>query len=481
MVLSSLFFVFAIYALLLRADIDNTRKLVNLDLTVLECLTGKSDICPAEDASDPESTLKNPLNFAEHYVKDREQYYNPPKGTKVLEPTEYTPQTKTHFVGYKIADQPSFSAKGFSTPKRISCPWWSPEDIKGCFERPRPDRDSDWYYINSVSEPHWGVARRLTIGEGPSRVELYIGRRLSLAVVRQTFIVGAFLFLGGAVTLAIGLGFWISRRILKRVDDVNAVCDRVAHNELALRVPGGDARDEFGELSRHVNRMLDRLERQVQELQNFSRHIAHDLRRPIGRLKHNLEAVADADDLVLARSGAEAAIDETDDLLRTFDALLHICQVEMGAVGGDQPVRLDEAARKAVDLYAQVAEEKDVRLSLDAAPLTISGEPALVEQLAANFIDNAIKFSPPGGQVRVTVESAARGATLRVRDEGPGIPAALRATVTQRFSRLDAARGVEGHGLGLALAQAIADRHDTTLDMGDADPGLDISVSFRLA
>jgi signal transduction histidine kinase len=219
----------------------------------------------------------------------------------------------------------------------------------------------------------------------------------------------------------------------------------------------------------------------MHELQNFSRHIAHDLRRPMGRLRHKLEEAVEADDLGLARARADAAIDETDDLLNTFDALLEICNVEVGPVRVDQAVPLDDVARKAVELYAEVAEEKDVSLTFEGAPVSVRGEPSLIAQLAINFIDNAIKFSPNGGAVRVSVEPAATGAVLRVRDQGPGIPAALRDAATQRFARLESARGVEGHGLGLALARAIAERHGAPLTMADAHPGLDISVAFKPA
>lgn len=318
------------------------------------------------------------------------------------------------------------------------------------------------------------LASRTDLGGGGV---FYIGRQTEDRAGELIRIAaGAFLF---AALSGLVVGPWASRRILRRVSAVNEACDRVKAGDFNARAPGEETNDEFGALAGHVNAMLERIGTLVVGLRDVSNRIAHDLRTPMARLKTDLQAAAKATSLEEARSLAGAAAAETDEILQTFEALLDIAEVEAGSDGGLEPVRLDEAAASAVDLYQAVAEDRGVALRFSPEPAPILGERTLIVRLAANLIDNAIKFSPPGSQVRVMVGAAGEECLLVVEDCGPGIPESERETVMRRFSRGAGSSATPGHGLGLALVAAVAKRHGAKIALQDVAPGLRVRVTFR--
>jgi signal transduction histidine kinase len=142
-------------------------------------------------------------------------------------------------------------------------------------------------------------------------------------------------------------------------------------------------------------------------------------------------------------------------------------------------MRLDEAAASAVDLYEAVAEDRQVTLVFDRDDAPILGERSLIVRLAANLLDNAIKFSPPGGAVRIAARADGDECVLVVEDHGSGVPEAEREAVMHRFARGSAAASTPGHGLGLALVAAVAKRHGAVVALKDAGPGLRVTVRFR--
>lgn len=321
-----------------------------------------------------------------------------------------------------------------------------------------------------------GLARRIRID---ADTDLWIGRRLVQgALTRRLLTIGA-IVLGIALAIAGIVGFLATRELRARVAAINAACDRVRGGDFAARAPAGTRDDEFSALARHVNEMLERIDSLVAGLRDVSNRIAHDLRTPVSRLRNSIDQAAAAPDLAEARSLAAAASAETDDILQTFEALLDIAEVEAGSTGGLAPMRLDEAVAAAVELYASVADARPIRLSTRLDRVTILGEKMLVIRLAANLIDNAIKFSPPGSIVEVAVMDDAGAARLVVRDSGPGIPDEERDIVLGRYQRGKTVRHVAGHGLGLALVTAVAKRHGARVDLEGADPGLAVSVRFN--
>lgn len=269
-----------------------------------------------------------------------------------------------------------------------------------------------------------------------------------------------------------------SRGLLARVDAINRACDEVRSGALSARAPGAEMDDEFGALSRHVNGMLERIDELMVGLRDLSNRVAHDLRTPMARLKTDLERVARAETLDDARRGASLAALEADEILHTFEALLDIVEAEAGADAGFLPIDLTEAVQSAVDLYRDVAEDRGITLDFRGEPAMVLAERLLIVRLAANLIDNAVKFSGQGTAVVVRVGRDAGGVILTVADAGPGVPEHERDLVMRRFVRGEGQTTV-GHGLGLALVAAIIKRHGARITLGDNRPGLIVRAEFR--
>ncbi len=346
----------------------------------------------------------------------------------------------------------------------------------------RPE-DPRRYVLLRNGHPIAGTSQRMT-PHARSRVlapelELVVDRfDIGLSVGREMAVVAA-LALAFAALGAFVVGPLASRGLLARVDAINRACDQVRAGDLSTRAPGSEVEDEFGALARHVNGMLERIDELVVGLRDLSNRVAHDLRTPMARLKSDLELAARADTLEEARTRAALAAVETDEILQTFEALLDIVEAEAGSDAGFLPLDLGDAVQSAVDLYTAVAEDRGVDLRLDRTSAPILAERLLLVRLAANLIDNAIKFSPPGGKVVVSVRTIGPDAVLLVADQGPGVPAAERDAVLQRFVRGTQARPTVGYGLGLALVAAVAKRHGARLGLTDLGPGLEVRVDFR--
>ena len=320
------------------------------------------------------------------------------------------------------------------------------------------------------------VARIVPLGGG---AELLIGRKLVQGALTSRLLLIGSIVLALVMAIAGIIGLIAMRELRRRVDAINAACDRVRNGDFAARAPANGKGDEFAALGRHVNDMLERIDALVTGLRDVSNRIAHDLRTPVARLKTSIEHAASAGELAQARALAGAAAAETDEILQTFEALLDIAEVEAGSTGGLAPIRLDEAVGSALELYESVAEAAGVTLITALDPVVVLGEKMLVIRLAANLIDNAIKFSRAGGMVEASVEVRHGAPRFRIRDHGPGIPPDERDRVLGRFQRGAATSHIAGHGLGLALVTAVAKRHGARVDLEDAAPGLMVTVCFE--
>lgn len=295
--------------------------------------------------------------------------------------------------------------------------------------------------------------------------------------VRISSLIQDSLFWALAATLGVTLvgGLLMSRKILQRIDAVSQTSREIMAGDLGRRVPTSGRGDEFDRLATSLNAMLDRIEQLLAGMKQVSDNIAHDLRTPLARLRSRLELVLlEGADEAAYRQAIEATIGEADALLATFNALLSIAQAEAGAPRQHfEPVDLAALIKDVAELYEPLAEERELALTVSApAPATIPGDRHLLFQALANLVDNAIKFSPQGGRVALDLTAADGCARLAVRDQGPGIPAAARATVLERFSRLETSRSTPGSGLGLSLAAAVARLHDGAIRLEDDGPGL---------
>jgi signal transduction histidine kinase len=222
--------------------------------------------------------------------------------------------------------------------------------------------------------------------------------------------------------------------------------------------------------------MLEQIEQLVHGVRNVSNSIAHDLRTPLAELRSRLEELAlmrPPPDVTF--SEIDGAVADVDRVIRIFDALLRLAQIDAGLRrSGFVTLDLAELAATAVEFYAPAAELKNIRLTLHAqAPLQVSGDPVLIAQALSNLIDNALKFAPENGLIEVTIRRRSDGlAEIAVTDNGPGILDSEKAKVVERFYRGDASRGTPGVGLGLSLAQAVAKLHGSALELSNRDPGL---------
>jgi signal transduction histidine kinase len=228
-------------------------------------------------------------------------------------------------------------------------------------------------------------------------------------------------------------------------------------------------------LSLSLNAMLGRIERLNEGLRQVSDNIAHDLKTPLTRLRNRAEAALSADGSAAKQEALEQMIADSDQLIRTFNALLMISRVEAGSSTAQMSdVDLSGLARDASELYEPVAEEAGIRLVAQIAPgITISGNRELLAQSLSNLIDNALKYAAdaPGSEITVSLARSTGGQVrLAVTDNGPGIPANRREDVVKRFVRLDESRSKPGTGLGLSLVHAVAALHGGQLLLDDAKP-----------
>jgi signal transduction histidine kinase len=291
-----------------------------------------------------------------------------------------------------------------------------------------------------------------------------------------------------AVTLLLLVGalgaFLVRRALLTRVQGIGETVAAIMQGDLRHRLPVGGS-EEFAMLSRTLNGMLDHIEHLISGISNVSNSIAHDLRTPLAELRSRLEELA----LTRPAPGeafaeVEAAVADIDRVMRMFNALLRLAEIDSGARRSGF-VRVDAAAVAAevVEYYEPAAEQKGVVFSFAAAgDAAVAGDPVLLAQAVSNLIDNSLKSVPSRGAISVKVGRRADGAVeIAVADDGPGIPDADKPRVTERFYRGDASRGTPGVGLGLSIVDAVARLHGGVLQLLDNHPGLRAQMVLPVA
>ena len=287
-----------------------------------------------------------------------------------------------------------------------------------------------------------------------------------------------------AAVLALIAGAFVSMRALRRVRLVHESVERIMRGDLHERLPIHGTGDDFDRLAASVNRMLGEIGRLLDEIKGVGDDIAHDLRTPLSRVRARLERSRDA-----ARTHGELqeAIDHAiaglDEALAIITALLRIGEIEAGRRRvGFADVDLAGVITEIGDLYAPIAEERRIRFEVLAPPgPSVFGDRDLLLEALANLVGNAIKFTPEGGAVRLTLADGVDGPVVRVADTGPGIPQGEREAVLKRFYRSDKSRHIDGSGLGLSLVAAIAKLHGFAVRITGADPGCVVELDCRLA
>ena len=335
--------------------------------------------------------------------------------------------------------------------------------------------------VGTATELRSARGRIITLTQG---FYLLVARDVEERRVLENLFKTALLW-GAGLMIVLGLlgGLLISHNFLKRLELINRTSRQIIGGDLSRRVPVTRAGDEFDDLSLNLNRMLDRIERLLHGMREVSDNVAHDLRSPLNRLRNRLElaAMRQAPESETARD-FDAAVQETDRLIATFNALLLIAEAEAGSVRETMnDFSLSDVIEGVGELYGPLAEEKQLHFVVRKASETglIRGNLNLISQALANLVDNAIKYTPAGGTVSVSLESQPDGPALVVADNGPGIPPEHRARVTERFVRLESSRNSPGTGLGLSLVAAVARMHEAELTFDDNHPGLRATLSFK--
>jgi signal transduction histidine kinase len=289
------------------------------------------------------------------------------------------------------------------------------------------------------------------------------------------------------VVLGLGGGFFVSRRILRRVDAITEKAQTIMAGNLSGRLPVAGTGDEIDRLALNVNAMLDRIESLMRGFKEVSDNVAHDLKTPLTRLRNRCEAaLRSARTEEEYRAALNSTIEESEQLIRTFDALLMIARAEAGE-GGRYMADFDaaETARGIGELYEPVAEQKGFRFVVEApGPAIVRGNRELISQALANLVDNAIKYAAPAPcgadaappTLQILAGTDGDHVVLTVVDAGPGIPERDRAHAVERFVRLEQSRSLPGSGLGLSLVSAVAHLHHGELRLEDNGPGLKATI-----
>ena len=323
-------------------------------------------------------------------------------------------------------------------------------------------------------------AYRIALSDG---LLLTVGEDLGARERSDTSVLEAVLaVVAASVALSLIIGAALARRALARVEDMTGAMERFGAGELKARAPAGASPgSDLDHLAAALNQMLERTTRLMSGMRQVSADIAHDLRRPLARHNERISrTLLGPASVETYRDALAEAQQEVDEVLRTFQALLHIAELEAGAPGlFSEPVDLGEVAERVVAAFLPLAEEGG--RSLDLAAMSprgalLTATPHLLSQLTANLVENALVHTPVGSHVTVAIEAG--GLKLSVTDDGPGVPAEAREHIFERFTRLDASRSTPGTGLGLALAAAIAQAFHGRLYAEDASPGLRVVADF---
>jgi signal transduction histidine kinase len=290
------------------------------------------------------------------------------------------------------------------------------------------------------------------------------------------------------IVLGIGGGIFVARRVLQRIDAMTGTTRRIMAGDLSGRLPVGRSGDELDRLAENLNAMLERIEALMMGLKEVSDNIAHDLKTPLTRMRNRAEeALASAGSEAEYRAALERTIEESDGLIRTFNALLMIARAESGQARGNMDdFDAADVAKGIQELYEPLAEDDGMTLRVKAATARLHGNRELIGQALANLVENAIKYGKPSPVVQpldpavaartreilIEARREADHVLLSVADHGPGIPEGDRKHAVERFVRLEASRTLPGSGLGLSLASAVATLHGGELRLGDSHPGL---------
>lgn len=323
--------------------------------------------------------------------------------------------------------------------------------------------------------------------EGPDEarglaIDLPDHRRLLVAADREwveqidrtvlvTFAVGFLAVIGLGIGGALLLGGYLRRRLRA----IGSAAEAIIGGDIGHRIPARDQGDEFDQLAKLLNAMLEETERLLENLRQVSSDVAHDLRTPLSRLRNALEASVGTEANPKDRQQVIAdAIVRVDDILALFAAILRISEVESGKIRRlFAPVDLSGLIVDLAESYAPAVQEagRSLTWSVDSG-IKVTGDRELIAQAVTNLLENAQQHTPEGTKIHIGLSRSDNWVRIRVADTGPGVPPADRAMIARRFIRLESSRSRAGHGLGLNLVAAVVRLHRGQLNFADNSPGL---------
>jgi signal transduction histidine kinase len=309
----------------------------------------------------------------------------------------------------------------------------------------------------------------------PDGTLFHVGKSSEIRVdILARFRAWAALLLLAGSALAVAVGLLVTRRALLPLRRLHEALEGIVHTgKVETRVPVRGDGDPLDDLSRVFNEMLARIEALIEGLRGSLDNVAHDLRTPLARLRATAEgALQKDDDPEAQRAALVRCVEECDRLSTTLTTLMDISEAETGTMALDRrEVEAGEVVRDAIALYEDTAEEKGVALAGEAdGGLRLEADPVRLRQALANLVDNAVKYTPPGGHVRLRAWKHGGRVAFECADDGPGIPVEELPRIWDRLYRGDRSRSERGLGLGLSLVRAIARAHGGTVSV-ESTPG----------
>jgi signal transduction histidine kinase len=378
--------------------------------------------------------------------------------------------------------------------QRLGSPKYSGIEARDCFMLLENDR-GEKLAGNLRAMPHRVGIFKLTLDQPSLRllgrgveieagVYLFVGRSTAEMTETRARILYAFgwIVLGATIT-AVVVGVYLATRMMQRVDTIARTCNGIIAGRWDERIPLNGRGDEWDRLGGAINEMLNRIAGLLDNLRQVSSDVAHDLRTPLTRMRNRLEdararGVGSGESAVISE-----AIDDADQLLSMFEALLRISQVEAGTrMRTFAAVSLSELCEKVFQMYLPVAADCGRSLTSSIVPgAFVLGDAELLTQMLVNLIENAIQHTPKRTHIQLSVEAMHGEVSVSVRDDGPGVPVEEHGKVLRRFYRTSNSRSTAGHGLGLSLVASIAQLHHARVRLSDAAPGLSVDVVFAHA
>lgn len=379
-------------------------------------------------------------------------------------------RTKAFFIRFVPPGRPGAAS--------AVAPQWSEFDLAALARLPQ-DKLEHWVLLPSREDGSALEALSLRLSDG---LVLQVGaasrerdevlrrfRRIVLWVIGLVFV------------LSVPGGFLVARRAMLPVRQLIATIQKVESGSVGSRVPTRGSGDELDELGLLFNGMLGRIETLIAGMKGALDNVAHDLRTPMARLRMGAEhALMGQPDLASSQEALADCVEESDRLVGMLSTLMDISEAETGIMKLSlEPVDLARVLEESAEVYRYLAEDKKLDLLLDCAgPVPMSGDRHRMRQVAANLIDNAVKYTPEGGKVELKAFLRKGEAVLSVQDSGPGIPAHDLPRVWDRLYRGDSSRSERGLGLGLSLVKAVVNAHRGRVEVDSAGKGCRFTLTF---